>query len=177
MSDHYLVISALGKDRPGIVNTLSKAALDNGCNITNSRMAVLGGEFALILLIHGSQTAVTEMERRLPALEKELQLTIIAKLTAPRIPEQRWLPYRVQVVAIDNPGIVHALTDFFSARKINLEALETETYPAAETGTTLFSLQMTVAIPVASPLGPLRESFVDFCDALNLDAAFEAAGN
>ena len=52
MSDNYLVISAQGKDRPGIVNTLSKAALDSGCNITNSRMAVLGGEFALILLIN-----------------------------------------------------------------------------------------------------------------------------
>ena len=47
MSDSYLVITALGKDQPGIVNTLSKLALDSGCNITNSRMAVLGGEFAV----------------------------------------------------------------------------------------------------------------------------------
>lgn len=175
MTDHYLVISALGKDRPGIVNTISKAALDSGCNITNSRMAVLGGEFALMLLIHGSQTAITEMERCLPALERELQLTITAKPTAPRIPEQRWLPYRVEVVAIDNPGIVHAITEFFSARRINIEELETETYAAPETGTTLFSLQMTVAVPAATALSPLREGFAEFCDGLNLDATLEAA--
>lgn len=174
MSDHYLVISALGKDRPGIVNTLSKAALDNGCNITNSRMAVLGGEFALMLLIHGSQTAITEMERSLPDLERELHLTITAKPTALRIPEQHWLPYRVEVVAIDNPGIVHAITEFFSTRKINIEELETETYAAPVTGTTLFSLQMTVAVPAATGISSLRESFVDFCDGLNLDATFEA---
>lgn len=173
MSDHYLVISALGKDRPGIVNTLSKAALDSGCNITNSRMAVLGGEFALMLLIHGSQTAVTEMERRLPGLERDLTLTITAKPTALRVPEQRWLPYHVEVVAIDNPGIVHAITEFFSSRKINIEELETETYPAPVTATTLFSLQMTVALPAATAIGALREAFFDFCEDLNLDATLE----
>jgi len=175
MSDHYLVISALGKDRPGIVNSLSKAALDCGCNITNSRMAVLGGEFALMLLIHGAPSAVVEMERRLPALERELQLTITAKPTAPRVPEQRWLPYHVEVVAIDNPGIVHAITEFFSARKINIEELETKTYPAPVTAATLFSLHMTVAVPSGTAISMLRESFVDFCDGLNLDASFEAA--
>jgi glycine cleavage system transcriptional repressor len=175
MSDHYLVISALGKDRPGIVNTLSKAAFDCGCNLTDSRMAVLGGEFALILLIHGSQTAITEMERRLPALERELTLTIIAKPTALRVAEQHWLPYRVRVMTIDNPGIVQAVTEFFSTRKINIEEMETGTYPAPLTGATLFSLQMTVAVPASAAINTLREDFVDFCENLNLDASFEAA--
>jgi glycine cleavage system transcriptional repressor len=175
MRDKFLVISALGKDRPGIVNTLSKAALDCGCNIANSRMAVLGGEFALILLINGDEDAVTAMQQRLPALEDQLQLTIIAKLTAPRAAEQRWLPYRVQVVAMDHPGIVHPITEFFSSRKINIEDLETETYAAPHTGTTMFSLHMTVAVPAAVPISQLRETFIDFCDGLNLDASFEMA--
>jgi len=175
MSDKYLVISALGKDRPGIVNTLSKAILDCGCNITNSRLAVLGGEFALILLINGSEAAVAAMQKQLPALEEQLQLTIIAKTTAPRVAAQRWIPYRIQVVAMDHPGIVHPITDFFSAQKINIEELETETYAAPHTGATMFALQMTVAVPHAIPISQLRETFIDFCDDLNLDASFEAA--
>lgn len=175
MSEKYLVISALGNDRPGIVNTLSKAALDCGCNITNSRMAVLGGEFAVILLVHGPEQAVAAMQKQLPALEKELQLTIIAKPTVPRTAEQRWLPYRVEVVAMDHPGIVHPITDFFSSRKINIEEVETETYAAPHTGTTMFSLLMTVAVPANVPVSQLRETFIDFCDELNLDASFESA--
>ena len=175
MSDNYLVITAQGKDRPGIVNTLSKAALDSGCNITNSRMAVLGGEFALILLINGNEKAVAAMHQRLPALEEELQLSITAKSTAPRAAEQRWLPYRIGVVAMDHPGIVHPITEFFSNQKINIEELETETYAAPHTGATMFSLTMTVAVPTSVSIGQLRETFIDFCDELNLDASFEAA--
>ena len=49
-----LVISALGDDRPGIVNDLSTVILEYGCNIADSRMSVLGGEFALILLVAGN---------------------------------------------------------------------------------------------------------------------------
>lgn len=175
MSNKYLVISAQGKDRPGIVNTLSKAALDSGCNITNSRMAVLGGEFALILLINGGDEAIATMQRRLPALEEELHLSITAKPTTPRVAEQRWLPYRVEVVAMDHPGIVHPITEFFSKQNINIEELETQTYAAPHTGTTMFSLSMTVAVPDAASISSLRETFIDFCDELNLDASFETA--
>ena len=174
MSDSYLVITALGKDQPGIVNTLSKLALDSGCNITNSRMAVLGGEFAVILLVNGTADAVAAMQKRLPALEEQLQLTIIAKPTAPRAVEQYWIPYRVEVVAMDHPGIVHPITQFFSAQKINIEELETETYRAPHTGATMFSLLMTVAVPASVPISELRETFFEFCDRLNVDGSFEA---
>ena len=175
MSDQYLVISAQGKDRPGIVNTLSKAALDSGCNITNSRMAVLGGEFALILLINGSEQAIATLQQRLPALEKELQLSITAKSTTPRAVAQRWMPYRVEVVSMDHPGIVHPITEFFSQQKINIEELETETYAAPHTGATMFALWMTVAVPDSVSINQLRETFIDFCDELNVDASFETA--
>ena len=175
MSDNYLVISAQGKDRPGIVNTLSKAALDSGCNITNSRMAVLGGEFALILLINGNAEAIAAMHQRLPDLEQELQLTITARSTTPRAAEQRCIPYRVEVVAMDHPGIVHPITEFFSRQKINIEELETETYAAPHTGTTMFALWMTVAVPNSISISQLRETFIEFCDDLNVDASFEMA--
>jgi len=67
----YLVISALGKDRPGLVNQLSHAILDAGCNIQDSRMTVLGGEFALMLLVTGPWNAVGKLESQTKALEKK----------------------------------------------------------------------------------------------------------
>ena len=76
---------------------------------------------------------------------------------------------------MDHPGIVHPITEFFSRQKINIEELETETYAAPHTGTTMFALWMTVAVPDSVSIAQLRETFIDFCDELNLDASFETA--
>ena len=61
-----LVISALGEDRPGIVDELSELILDAGCNIEDSRATVLGGEFAVMLLVSGRWNAVAKLETGLP---------------------------------------------------------------------------------------------------------------
>ena len=169
------VISALGKDRPGIVNQLSKAILDSGCNVEDSRMTVLGGEFALILMVSGHWGAITRLERQVPALEKKLELTILAKHTEPRTAGKDMVPYVVDVVAMDHPGIVHEIADFFASRGINIEELSTWTYPAAHTGTPMFSLNMTVSLPAGVQIGRLRDEFTGFCDNLNLDATIEPA--
>ncbi|MHB1140428.1 MAG: glycine cleavage system transcriptional repressor [Sulfuricaulis sp.] len=169
----YFVISALGKDRPGIVHELSKAILDSGCNVEDSRMTVLGGEFALILMVSGHWGAITRLERQLPPLEKKLELTIVSTHPAPRAGAQDRVPYTVDVVAMDHPGIVHEVADFFASREINIEEMGTWTYPAAHTGTPMFSLNLTVSIPADVHIGRLRDEFTGFCDNLNLDATIE----
>jgi glycine cleavage system transcriptional repressor len=172
----YYVISALGDDRPGIVNDLTRVILDCGCNIEDSRMSVLGGEFALILMASGSWDAVAKLEQQLPSLEKKLALTITAKRTESRAGGQGLIPYEVDVVSMDHPGIVHDVADFFSGRDINIEEMNTGSYAAAHTGTPMFSLKMTVAVASDIPLAQLRDEFAEFCDDLNLDAALDPAG-
>ena len=155
----YFVISALGTDRPGIVNELSKTILDSGCNVEDSRMTVLGGEFALVLMVSGHWGAITRLERQLPPLEKKLELTILAKHTEPRTSAQDRVPYAVDVAAMDHPGIVHEVANFFASREINIEEMGTWTYPAAHTGTPMFSLNLTVSIPAGVHIGRLRDEF------------------
>jgi len=169
----FLVISALGEDRPGIVDALSKVIVETGCNISDSRMTVLGGEFALILMIAGEEAAIARMQDRLPALEEQLGLTMAARPTGPREGGARQLPYAVRVVAMDHPGIVHEVARFFSQRGINIEEMNTGTYSAAHTGAPMFSLDMTVSLPADTAAARLREEFVTFCDELNLDATLE----
>lgn len=171
----YLVISALGKDRPGIVNQLSNALLDAGCNIAESRMAVLGGEFALMLLVNGEADTIDGVKNRLADLESSLGLTLIAKATQPRPAKHRMAPYQTTVVAMDHPGIVRNVSQFFAERQINIEELATDTYAAAHTGTTMFSLTMTISLPSHLATGELREQFLAFCDQLNLDATLNPA--
>lgn len=173
---NYLVMSALGQDRPGIVNQLSRAILDNGCNVEDSRMTVLGGEFALILMVSGGWDAIAKLEGQMPSLQDELGLTIIARRTEERTSATGLVPYEIDVVSMDHPGIVHDVAEFFSNRNINIEEMNTGSYAAAHTGTPMFSLKMTIAAPADIPIGQLRDDFAEFCDDLNLDAALEPAG-
>ena len=169
-----LVITALGNDKPGIVNELSKAVLDYGGNITESRMMVLGGEFAIMLLITGNQENIDKVNAAIESIGKSLELTLIAKETQPQEKPIKRLPYQVTVVSMDHPGIVHNISDFLLSHNLNIEEIETTTYPAAHTGTPMFSLEMTISIPADSSVRSLRDEFITFCDDLNLDANLES---
>ena len=169
----FLVISALGNDRPGIIDQLSKMIMEHDCNIADSRMTVLGGEFAILLMVEGNWNTLSKLESALPPMEQQLQLTIIAKRTEERKPDQALLPYGVDVVSMDHPGIVHHLASFFSSRNINIEDMATSTYAAAHTGTPMFSVHIAVGIPSDVHIATLREEFMEFCDSMNLDAVLE----
>ena len=171
--DNYIAISAVGQDRPGIVNELSRAILEYGCNIVDSRMTVLGGEFAIILMVSGHWNQIAKLESALPKFAANLGLTLNYKRTSARKAQPDLIPYDIDVVAIDHPGIVHQLTNFFSSRHINIEDLSTSSYYAAHTGAKMFTLTMIVGIPSSMSIADIRELFFTFCDDLNLDATMQ----
>lgn len=175
--EHFLVLSALGADRPGIVDELARAASDSRCNIADSRMIVMGQEFALIMMVSGTWDAIAKLEAQLPNLGKRLGLAITFKRTEPRTVQADAMPYNVHVIALDNPGIVHEIANFFAIQGINIEAMETSTYAAPHTGSPMFALSMTVNIPARVHVASLRENFMLFCDDRNLDAIIEPYKN
>ncbi len=60
----YLVLTAVGPDRPGLVSEISSMVLSAGANLEDSRMAILGGEFALLVLVSGDEKATGEVAAR-----------------------------------------------------------------------------------------------------------------
>jgi len=169
---NYLVISSIGTDQPGIVNELAKACSSNSCNIIDSRMTVLGGEFAIMMMVSGSWDSIAKLENSIPALSKSLNLTTTVKHTGERC-NKPTIAYSVNVVALDNPGIVHEIAQYFSRQEINIDDLQTGTYSAPHTGTQMFNLSMVIRIPSTTHIASLREEFMDFCDDLNLDSIIE----
>ena len=169
----HLVISALGKDRPGIVNQLSKAIYELDCNVSDSRMTVLGGEFAILLMVEGPWNLLAKLEDQVPELQDRLHLTIISRRTEERAGNANLLPYGVDVVSLDHPGIVYSLASFFSDKNINIEDMTTSSYAAAHTGTPMFSVRMNIGIPADIHIAALRDEFMDFCDSMNIDAVLE----
>jgi len=172
-SNQSLVISALGKDQPGIVNSITSPITDSGCNIADSRMTILGGEFAILVMVEGPWNAISRLEELLPSLQEKLGLTIISRRTEATNEDRDVMPYAVNVVSLDHPGIVNQLAGFFSSHNINIHELYTDSYRAAHTGTQMFSATMTVHIPANISIAQIRDEFLEFCDELNLDAVLE----
>ena len=173
----YLVITALGEDKPGIVKTITETINECGCSFGDSRMSVLGGEFAVILQASGNWNTIAKLESQLSALQDSLGMHIFSKRTEPKKAQKNIMPYSADIISIDNPGIVHHLSNFFSNKRINIEELATSTYAGAHTGTPMFSVHMEVGIQSDINIAELREAFMDFCDNLNLDAVLEPIKN
>jgi len=168
-----IVLSAIGTDRPGVVNDLSKVVLDCGGNIEESRMTALGSEFAVLLLISGNWHTLTKLRAALDKLTSSGGLEINIRKTAMRADQQNCMPYAIDVVSLDQPGIVFNLSNFFAARSIEISDLATRQYAAAHTGAPMFSVQLTIGVPQEVSISQLRDDFLELCDHLNLDSILE----
>ncbi len=168
-----IVLSAVGSDRPGVVKDISKAILDCGGNIEESRMTALGAEFAMLMLISGNWHTLTKLEKALDELKKKDELTVTIKRTGEHAAQDDCIPYGVDVVCLDQPGIVFHLSEFFALRDIEIADVVTRRYAAAHTGAPMFSVQMTVNIPGNAPIAQLRDEFLDLCEQYNLDSILE----
>ena len=168
-----IVISAIGSDRTGVVQDLTKVVLACGGNIEESRMTTLGSEFAMLLLVSGNWHTLNRLQQGLDKLCEDGQLTVSIRETDAKPVEDNRMPYAVDVVALDQQGIVFNLANFFASRDIEIADVATRSYAAAHTGAPMFAVQMAVNVPSTVHVAQLREEFLDICDRLNLDAILE----
>jgi len=121
------LLTAAGRDRAGLVAAVSKILFDNGCNLEDSAMTRLQGEFAVLVIFSGPARA-TGVERALRALGKKLGLAVQLKpLTAreSRAPKNADNAVLITVYGADRPGIVHRVTHLLSRAKVNITDLTT----------------------------------------------------
>jgi len=167
------VLTAVGPDRSGLVNQLSSLIREAGGSIEDSRMAILGGEFAMIVLISGPPEAIGRTQEIGTRIEGELGLRCILKETSPAPPTSDYLPYRIEVSGADRPGIVAAVAAILADRGINVATLESRLRHAPFCATPLFVLDATLQIPSKTVLSDLRHHLAAACEEENLDFRLE----
>lgn len=157
MAIQYEVLTAIGTDRVGIVDDLSALIEESSCNIEESRMAVLGGEFAVIMLITGEEGQIDLLRESIKDIENKLDLSIVSKKTeAPHMaPAGR--PYLIESFSLDAPGIVHSVSALLHKYNINIEDLETDTSSAPWTGAAMFHMRAHIIVPSSISVPELRE--------------------
>jgi glycine cleavage system transcriptional repressor len=165
-----LVLTLTGSDRIGLVETVTKLLFEHGGNVETSRMARLGGEFAMLML-------VSMPSDRMDALDRDLNHLAAQGFKATAVPTVQtyaekypgWLPYRVEVHGADHEGIIHEVAHDLSSRGINIETMDTETTRAPISGTPLFTMKAMVMVPPALAGQDWKSALGKVGNRLNVD--------
>lgn len=172
----HALLTAVGRDRVGLVDDLSAAILERECNIEESRMALLGGDFAVLLLLSGAEAAVARVLRDGESLGAALGLSVSARATESPAQAPDALPYILESSSLDTHGIVHAVAAVLRRHGVNIADMETDTVPAPWTGAPLFNLRARLSVPRSVPIGTLRRELGALEGEHNLDLRLFPAG-
>lgn len=170
----YRVLTAVGRDRAGLVERVSKVIHSAGGNLEDSRMAILGGEFALVLLFSAPAPDASRIEAELGRLEESLELTVSVRRTAPPEGRQHLLCYQLRVSGFDRPGIVAQVSGLLARHEVNVAALDSSVGFAPLSGTPLFQLRARLQVPSGSDVTELRAGLSELCDEEGLDFHLDA---
>lgn len=143
-----IVFTLTGKDRIGIVEEVTQLFLAHGGNVEMSRMARLGGEFAILTLVSLPQGETAKLGETFGKLTAQ-GYKITSSLTHQKDVENQegWRPYQIEVRGADHEGIIHEIARYLSTEGINIEAMDTGTKSAPLSGTTMFTMVAVVAVP------------------------------
>lgn len=143
-----IVLTLTGPDRVGIVQRVTEVLLGLGANVETSRMARLGGEFAILMFVLMPETRMADIDGAFSDLTDEgYTITTSRTLEAGASSYLGWLPYRIEVQGADHEGIIHEIVAGLAKRGINIESMETGTSPAPISGTPLFTMNALVMVP------------------------------
>jgi glycine cleavage system transcriptional repressor len=143
-----IVLTLTGKDRIGIVEEVTRMLLDLGGNVETSRMARLGGEFAIILLVSVPGDRLGGLDAVVDNLTgRGFKVTTCATEKTYAEAHAGWLSHQIEVRGADHEGIIHEIAASLSRQGISIESMETETSRAPVTGTDLFAMTARVISP------------------------------
>lgn len=167
----FLVLSGLGPDRPGLVAEVTEYLTTRGANVEDSRMAVLGGEFGVLVLVSGEPAEIEAIERDRARLGEKTGLELLLRRTKSPEDHRRAasVPCLVTAEALDHEGIVHAVSRALHGAGVNIISLETSAYEAPVTGSPLFRMEARVDLPPMVTVGKLRKAMDVVAEAENLD--------
>ncbi len=172
-TENHLLINAYTTHPESPLLPVTRRIADSGCNLVDARLSTVGRDVSVTALATGSWDSVAKLEAMLGRLERDEGLKLVWYRTGPKQTQSNLLPYIVEVIAADKPGILFQLADFFDRQGITIENLQSTRYRAMQTGAEMFSAQVTIGVPANMHIAALRDDFLEFCDHLNLDAIMD----
>lgn len=174
MQKKYL-FTAFSKDRPGIVADISRVLYEHECNIEESSMMYLAGEFAILLLLSAPASATEEVMDTLSTecrrLEREKNITAYIRPLSEEVAEVKnnYVEKTIQVEGLDQTGIVFKVSQFLADSNINIATLESKISQSPQSGGAYYSMTIAVEIPLDLSMQNVEDGLSNIGDELNVD--------
>jgi glycine cleavage system transcriptional repressor len=166
-------VSAVGRDRPGIVAGVSEILFEMGGNIEDSKMSILRGHFAVMLIVAGpDELDRDQLEARLAPLKEELDLDAIAISDVAEVRGDALDARPTHVVSVygaDHPGIVHAISRKLAEEGSSITDLETKL--VGDAGSPIYVMLMEIRLPGEVDVAELGSEL----DRIGRDARLEVS--
>ncbi len=166
-----LVMTVIGTDRPGLVDSVATIVAEYGGNWLESRMSRLGGQFAGIVQVEVPADREQSLTKALKALDAR-GLTVVVHSDR-REAATSGRTNILEIVGQDRPGIVRQISHTLAEFGVNVEELETECASAAMSGETLFKARAVLNVPESCNVTELRQTLERIAADLIVEISLE----
>lgn len=165
-----LVMTVIGPDRTGLVDTLASIIAEHGGNWLESRMSHLGGQFAGMVRVH---VPASKQEALVAALKnlREQGLTVVTEVDRSAAETKSAASTILEIVGQDRPGIVRQISNVLARHGVNVEELDTECSSAPMSGETMFKARVKLYVPGSCNLPELRKDVEKIAQDMLVDVA------
>lgn len=171
MQNRY-IMTAFGKDRPGIVADVTRVLYENGCNLEDTTMSMLDDEFTINLLFSSTNSGIEALLlEECRKLEKAKNITaFIRPVNERRQTGKAGITLcTVHVEGLDQAGIVYKISEFLAERSLNIVDLKSTVKTTPESGTVLYLMDIHIEVPGLSSLAAIESGLNTVAEELNVD--------
>ena len=163
-----IVLTLTGRDKIGIVDSVTSVIVKRNGNVNASRMTRLGGEFAMLMLIALPDQEFGGLDQDFQSMRSDgYQITLLQTEDDSK-KYAGWLPYEIEVTGADHEGIIHKISHHLASQGINIENMDTSSTPAPMSGTPLFMMKGIVLVPAHLNFHVWSDALEEVGDQLNV---------
>ncbi|MDT8442077.1 MAG: ACT domain-containing protein [Desulfuromonadales bacterium] len=166
----HFALTIVGRDRPGIVAQVTEILFNLGCNIADSSCSILGGQFAMILILaHPDVKDRAGFGDAFRPLE-EADLTVALRVLKPGgeiRPQIEGELCMISVYGADKPGIIYHVAKVLGERQINITDLNTKLVGSDERP--VYVMVIEAALPAGVDEQDVNDWLVPIRDELQVD--------
>lgn len=178
MQNRY-IMTAFGKDRPGIVADVTEVLYQQGCNLEDTSMSLLADEFTLNLLFSSSRSDLEQaLREQCRTLEQEKGVSAFIRPLAERrlAATGTFTECTLHVEGMDQAGIVFKVSRFLAGHQLNIVDLKSTVKPTPESGSSVYLMDIRIQVPAGITLQRIEQELSTVADELNVEISVSRQG-
>ncbi len=171
MQNRY-IMTAFGKDRPGIVADVTSLLYETGCNLEDTSMSMLSDEFTINLLFSSSDEKIEEkLLEGCEKLEKDKSISALIRPLRERsvISQPNTAIATIHVEGLDQAGIVYKISQYLADKALNILDLKSVVKTTPESGTSLYLMDIHIQLSGSATAQTIEEGLNDVAEELNVE--------